>query len=180
MRDVPRACELEARDGIVAASVYIAARINGCPRTPREIATIFHLDNTSATRGCKNAVSIINALERDMSEGERTALCATTPIAFIGRYCSRLGLNEELTDLCKFVAIRIHLHDLVPENTPHSIAAGVLFFICQACNQPVTKSQVHSVSEISEVTVNKCFRKLEAIRDDLLPPSVVTKYALPD
>ena len=116
----------------------------------------------------------------DMSEGERTALCATTPIAFIGRYCSRLGLNEELTDLCKFVAIRIHLHDLVPENTPHSIAAGVLFFICQACNQPVTKSQVHSVSEISEVTVNKCFRKLEAIRDDLLPPSVVTKYALPD
>ena len=48
------------RDGIIAASVYIAFRIHDCPRTAKEIATIFNLDNTSATKGCKNAVCIIN------------------------------------------------------------------------------------------------------------------------
>ena len=164
------------RDGIIAASIYVAARVHGCPRTAREIATIFHLDNTSATRGCKNAVSIINELERNMAEGEKTTWSETTPIAFIGRYCSRLGMNEELTQLCKFVAIRIQLHDLVPENTPHSIAGGVVYFVAQACNQDISKAKVHTVTEISEVTINKCFRKLESMRENLLPPSVVKRY----
>tara|TARA_B100001057_G_scaffold434136_1_gene463510 strand:- start:1678 stop:2754 length:1077 start_codon:yes stop_codon:yes gene_type:complete len=167
------------RDGIIAASIYLAARINGCPRTSREIATIFHLDNTSATRGCKNAMSIINGLERNMANADRTALCETTPLAFIGRYCSRLNLSDELTNLCRFVAIRIQRHDLVPENTPHSIAAGVVFFVAQACSQKVSKGDVHKISEISEVTINKCFRKLDAMRTDLLPMSVVAKYAPP-
>ena len=41
------------RDGIIAASIYIAARIHKYPRTAKEIASIFHLDNTSATKGVK-------------------------------------------------------------------------------------------------------------------------------
>lgn len=165
------------RDGIIAASIYVAARINGCPRTAREIATIFHLDNTSATRGCKNAMSIINGLERNTPTADRTSLCETTPLAFISRYCSRLELNRELTDLCRFIAVRIQKHDMVPENTPHSIAAGVVFFVAQACHQPVSKGDVHRISEISEVTINKCYRKLDLMRDVLLPMSVVRKYA---
>ena len=47
------------RDGIISASIYISCRINNNPRTAKEIATIFNLDNTSATKGCKNAVTII-------------------------------------------------------------------------------------------------------------------------
>lgn len=38
------------RDGIIAASVYIACRIHNFPRTAKEIATIFHLDNSSSTK----------------------------------------------------------------------------------------------------------------------------------
>ena len=58
------------RDGIIAASIYIASRIHDFPRTPKEIATMFHLDNTSATKGCKNALMILNKLEK----GGREAL----------------------------------------------------------------------------------------------------------
>ena len=54
------------RDGILAASIYISCRINNFPRTAKEIANIFHLDATSATKGCKNALAIINNLEKDM------------------------------------------------------------------------------------------------------------------
>ena len=53
------------RDSIIAASVYISCRVNNYPRTPKEIATIFNLDNTSATKGCKNALSIINEIENN-------------------------------------------------------------------------------------------------------------------
>ena len=72
------------RDGVIAASIYIASRISGYPRTAREIATIFHLDNTSATKGCKNAGQILNNIETNLN---RTRYCETKPENFIERFC---------------------------------------------------------------------------------------------
>ena len=164
------------RDGIIAATIYIAARNNNCPRTAKEIATIFHLDNTSATRGCKNASSIINEIEHEMNNNEKTSLCHTTPLSFIERYCSRLNINSELTKLCKFIATRIQASNLIPENTPHSIAAGIVFFVAHQCNLNISKKNVNTVSEISEVTINKCYKKLEGLRDTLIPAAVLLKY----
>ena len=119
------------RDGILAASIYISCKINNYPRTAKEIANIFHLDVTSATKGCKNAISIINKLEKDMDNKEKTLFCKTKPESFIERFCSKLNINIELTKLCKFVSMKIEQMDLMPENTPHSIAAGVVYFICK-------------------------------------------------
>ena len=101
------------RDGIIAASVYVAFRIHDCPRTAKEIATIFNLDNTSATKGCKNAVCIINEIENDMHNSEKTSFCKTRPEAFIERYCTRLQINGELTKLCQFIALRIEKNNLI-------------------------------------------------------------------
>ena len=165
------------REGIIAASIYVAARLNGFPRTAKEIATIFHLDNTSATRGCKNAISIINEIENGRENNEKTSLCQTTPIAFIDRYCSRLGINTELTRVCKFIATRIQNHSLIPENTPPSIAAGIIYFVAQVCHINVSKKAVNSVSEISEVTINKCYKKLEEMRNQLVPSAIIEKYS---
>ena len=67
------------RDGIISASIYISCRVNDNPRTAKEIATIFNLDNTSATKGCKNAMSIINDMENDMENNEKTSFCKTKP-----------------------------------------------------------------------------------------------------
>jgi transcription initiation factor TFIIB len=164
------------RDGIIAASIYVAARINNYPRTAKEIATIFNLDNTSATKGCKNAISIINELEHEMDNSDKTNLCQTTPIAFIDRYCSKLNINAELTKLCKFVAVRIQKNNLIPENTPHSIAGGIVYFVAQICNVNISKKAVSNISEISEVTINKCFKKLSSMTDQLIPKTILEKY----
>ena len=165
------------RDGIIAASIYIACRVNQTPRTPKEIATIFHLDNTSATKGCKNAITIINDMEHGMENNEKTSLCKTTPVSFIERYCSRLSISLELTKLCKFIAIRIQQNNLVPENTPHSIAAGIVYFVAQVCKLNVSKKDVNKVSEISEVTINKCYKKLDCIKTDIVPAVILERYA---
>ena len=65
------------RDGIIAASIYISCRQNAFPRTAKEIAQIFKLDTTSATKGCKNAISIINNIEKDLDFDEKIQLCTT-------------------------------------------------------------------------------------------------------
>jgi transcription initiation factor TFIIB len=165
------------RDGILAASIYISCRINNFPRTAKEIASIFHLDVTSATKGCKNAVAIINNLEKDMDNKEKTNLGQTKPEAFIERYCSKLNINNELTKVCQFISMKITKSNIMPENTPPSIAAGVVYFISQICKLNISKRDVKNVSETSEVTINKCYKKLEKIKDELIPATILKKYS---
>ena len=165
------------RDGIIAASIYIAARIHKYPRTAKEIASIFHLDNTSATKGCKNAVNLLNKMEKDDVSSDKTHFYKTTPTAFIERYCSKLGLNKELTKVCLFVAHKISQKNLIPENTPHSVAAGIVYFVAQTCNLNVSKKNVNKCSEISEVTINKCYKKLDKFKQELIPQIILKKYA---
>jgi transcription initiation factor TFIIB len=166
----------ENKDGLIAASIYISCRINNYPRTAKELATIFNLDITSATHGCKNAQRILNKLEQDLDNEDKTLFCKTKPEDFIERYCSKLNINTELTKLCKFIAIKIEKNNLMLENTPHSIAAGIIYFIAQLCKLNVSKKEVRVISEISEVTINKCFKKLEKMMDDLVPSSILNKY----
>jgi transcription initiation factor TFIIB len=99
-----------------------------------------------------------------------------TPSSFIDRYCSRLNINSELTKLAKFIAMRIEKNNLIPENTPHSIAAGIIYFVSQECKLNVSKKAVNNISEISEVTINKCYKKLFEMREQLIPQALYDKY----
>ena len=166
------------RDGIIAASIYISSRVNNFPRTSKEISNIFHLDTTSTTRGCKNAMSIINELETELGNIDKTSFHETTPETFIERYCSRLNMNSELTKLSKFIALRVHINNLIPENTPHSIAAGIIYFVSHTCNVNINKRDVSHVSDISEVTINKCFKKLSLMTSILIPDVILKKYSV--
>ena len=164
------------RDGIKSASIYISCRLNGCPRTPHEIAEIFKLDKQSATAGCSMAVKILYNIERGQETSSQTELCSTKPTAFIERYCSRLNFNDELTLLAKFVAKKVEEQNLINNNTPHSIAAGIVYFIAQNCSQNATKNDIKTICGVSEVTINKCFKKLELIRTQLIPSFILQKY----
>jgi len=164
------------RDGIKAASIYISCRLNGCPRTAHEIAEIFKLDKTSATNGCSMAVNILHNIERSVDPSQKTNLCPTLPSSFIERYCCRLNFNQELTMLSKFVTKKVEQNDIITDNIPHAIAAGVVYFIAQNCNQPITKLDIKNVCGVSEVTINKCFKKLEGMKSNLLPQCILDKY----
>ena len=166
------------RDGVIAASIYIASRIHDYPRTAKEIATIFKLENADATKGVKNAVHLVNQLEKNMINSDKTHFHKTTPVSFIERYCSKLGINHELTMVCLFVAKRIQRANKIPENTPHSVAAGIIYFVSQKCKLNISKLLVSSSSEISEVTIQDCYKKLNNIHieEKLIPKCILQKY----
>ena len=164
------------RDGIKSASIYISCRLNGCPRTAHEIAEIFRLDKTSATAGCSMAVKILHNIERNFEPSQQTELCSTRPSAFIERYCSKLNINGELIMLSKFIAKKVEENSIINNNTPHAIAAGIVFFISQNCNLNISKLDIKSICGVSEVTINKCYKKLELIRENLIPVCILDKY----
>jgi len=165
------------RDGIKAASIYISCRLNGCPRTSHEIAEIFHIDKASATAGCSMAVNILNNIERGVSMDEQTDLCLTKPSDFVERYCSKLGMPTELMMVTKFVTDKVEKGAVKCNNTPHSIAAGIIYFVAQNCNLPISKTDIRHVCGVSEVTINKCYLKMSENVDVLLPTVIRKKYA---
>jgi transcription initiation factor TFIIB len=164
------------RDGIKSASIYISCRLNGCPRTAHEIAEIFKLDKTSATNGCSMAVNILHNIERNVEPSQKTDLCITLPSSFIERYCSRLNFNQELTLVCKFVANKVEQNNIINDNIPHAIAAGIVYFVAHNCYLNISKVDIKGICGVSEVTINKCFKKLEAIRESLIPNCILEKY----
>ena len=166
------------RDGIKAASIYISCRLNGCQRTAYEIAEIFKLDKRSATYGCSTAVSILNNVERNMELSDKTEFGKSTPAAFIERYCSRLQMNHELSLLSKFISIKLENDYIISDNTPQSSAAGITFFVAYVCGMSTTKNEIKTVCGVSEVTINKCFRKLMKIKDRIIPKCIIKKYVV--
>ena len=164
------------RDGIKAASIYISCRMNGCPRTAHEIADIFKLDKTSATNGCSMAVNILHNIERNVDPSQQADLGITTPGSFVERFCSRLGINPELTMLSKFIAKKVESTNMITDNIPHAIAAGIVYFIAQQCNLDITKTDIKGICGVSEVTINKCFKKLSINSDGLVPNMILNKY----
>jgi len=166
------------RDGIKAASIYISCRLNQCPRTAHEIAEIFKLDKQSTTYGCSMAVNIFNNIERNMDPSQKTELGTTTPSAFIERYCSRLNINNELAILAKFIAKKVENNSIVCDNTPQSSAAGIVYFVSQICHLNINKVDIKTICGVSEVTINKCYKKLDAVRHQLVPKAILNKYGM--
>jgi transcription initiation factor TFIIB len=165
------------RDGIKSASIYISCRLNGCPRTAHEIAEIFKLDKTSATNGCSMAVNILHNIERNIDSSNQSELCVTLPSLFVERYCSRLNFNQELTMLSKFIAKKVEENNMITDNIPHAIAAGIIYFIAYNCQLNISKQDIKMICGVSEVTINKCFKKLELNKDSFLPKAILEKYS---
>ena len=40
----------------------------------------------------------------------------------------------------------------------------------------VSKQDIKNISGVSEVTINKCFKKLDSKKYDLLPRAIIQKY----
>ena len=163
------------RDGIKSASIYISCRMNGCPRTAHEIAEIFRLDKASATKGCSMAVNILANIDRGTENP--IELCSTKPSSFIERYCSLLGVNRELSLLSKFIATKIEQKSIITDNTPNAVAAGIIYFVSQVCGLTISKKDIHNKCGVSEVTINKCFKKMISIKEDLIPQCILNKYS---
>ena len=122
------------------------------------------------------AVNILHNIERDLDPSKQTMLKITLPSSFIERYCSRLNFNPEQTMLAKFVTHKIEQLQIITDNIPHAIAAGIVYFVANNCDNSSTKKDIKTISGVSEVTINKCFKKLETFKDKLIPEIIRKKY----
>ena len=111
-----------------------------------------------------------------MLNNEKSNFKKTEPIDFIERYCSKLNMNNELINLAKFICRIIDRNNYLLDNAPHSVAAGIIYFISELCNINISKQDINKASNISEVTINKCYKRINEYKEQLVPPKLLKKY----
>ena len=150
------------RKGIIAACVFNACKECKVPRSAKEIAEMFNISTNIMTKGVKKCQEIIYMNKKDKLR--LTKSVSIQPKDFIERYCNQLKINDEITkEIMKICTISIE-KNLISENTPQSIAAGCIFYFIKNNEKNTinrSKKDISKICKISEVTINKCTKKLE-------------------
>jgi len=147
----------ENRHGLIASSIYMSCKSNNVPRSAKEVAKMFNLNISTMTKGCKKFNEILDI-----------NFNSSIPDDFIKRFCTKLN-RPDIIDTCLFVIAKANEYSIVAENAPPSIAAGVIYLVSDVSSVKVSKKQIAKVCEISEVTINKCYKKLSKYKEFLFP-----------
>ena len=164
-----------SRTSVVASSTYSALKQVGQPRKPKEIADMFHLSTAQFTKSLKYFQEILcMAHQRGLLAGghaDPAAMPSTRASNYISNPLSKLPISRGLFNMIreKAVAVANEVEDkeICPENMPPSLAAGVIAVVLQqpgCAEDPDTISyeRIASVCGVSEGTLQKCLKKLEA------------------
>jgi hypothetical protein len=130
-----------------------------------------NIDNKIMTRGCKKFTEIM----RMSTEGKRIQTHKSVNLHdFIDRFCHKLSLSDgdkkhinNLAKLCEEL-------NLINDNTPPAMASGCIFLYIRIHNIDIDKKNISEVCKISEVTINKCYKKLE--ENEKLTEILQSKY----
>lgn len=144
------------RKGIISACIFVACKNNNVPRLASEIADMCDIKTSDVTRGLKKFVEI------EMKKNLNININITSCNDFIERYCNKLDINSNYKKLIQFLATRAKKLSIVNDNTPQSIATGVIYLVNILYNLKIYKTKIKEKLKISDVTVSKCYKKLLA------------------
>ena len=161
------------RRGLIASCIYIACKIKKVPRSSKEIADMFSISVTSMTKGCKRFMEIINL--NKITNNKNINLASSDSTDFVHRFCSKLNMNKQLTNICLDICNKAEEYSLVSENTPPSIAAGTIYLVSVVYGLNLNKKKISQSCKISEVTICKCFKRLKKYYKYLFPEEILKK-----
>jgi transcription initiation factor TFIIIB Brf1 subunit/transcription initiation factor TFIIB len=164
-----------SRTSVVASCIYSSLKIVGQPRKPKEIADIFHLSSTQFTKSFKYFQEVLSMANQRGLLGDKNipaSLSSTRASDYIAHPLSKLPVSRAAFLQIKEAATKIaevaEEKELCPENMPPSLAAGVIALVLPRHGHPeITNERIASVCGVSEGTLVKCLRKLEAALDSL-------------
>ena len=142
------------KDGLIASCIYYACLINKLPRSPKEVARMFHIDPNILTKGNSRFQTLLHM-----------NVASSSPDDYIARFGSNLRMDYKDIQECKRLAKRLDDLEIVSENAPTSVAAGAIYYYCMKHDIDFNKKQIADVCEVSEVTITKCYKRLQKFRD---------------
>merc|ERR1711871_1533997 len=142
------------RKSLIAACVFFGCKLQGRPRSPKEIADIFDLELKQVNKGCRKFLDLMNV---DILMYKIRCSQSTD---FIERYCKKLNINSDYIDSAKRISNNIHKLDIASTHQPPSVAAGSILLMANLFDLEISKKSISDIFGISDVTIAKTYRKI--------------------
>ena len=149
------------RISIIGACILFSSKNNGYSITTKRVADALNLKSSDITDGCKTFVKML------YHSNFQYKVETTTIADFVFQYCRQLNMSNTMIRFCTNMADKVKRMEILQEHTNPSIAIGVIYFVSQCWDLPITKKQIHQTCGISEVTITKTYKKLEPYMNDL-------------
>ena len=139
---------------MIAACLFHACKLQGQPRSPKEIADIYDLEIKNVNKGCRKFLELIDI------ESLNTEFNSSRSYDFIDRFASKLNLSDEYIQIAKDISTNIHKLDIASTHEPPSVAAGCILMVSVVYRLDISKKQISEVFKISDVTISKTYRRI--------------------
>jgi len=146
-------------DGIIAASLYIACRLEQVPRTFKEICALTKVSKKEIGRCYKFMLKVLE-----------TNLETITTQDFMNRFCSNLDLPMDVMKAATHVSKEAMRLGIVAGKSPISVAAAGIYMVSQlTTNTKRTQKAIADIAGVSEVTIRNAYKDLYPYRLQLVP-----------
>lgn len=142
------------RISIIAACVFNGAQVQKLPLSLKDMASIFDIDVTQITQGIAKLEELLD--DEPLLQNNDVI----DPGKFITSYHGKLGLHRDYIAISIKVCEYLSNDDIASNHQPVSIAAGVILLISILYELKITKKKISSTLNISEVTINKIYNKI--------------------
>lgn len=162
-----------SRDSLLASCVYTALKRAGAPRKPQEIGAMFSLSHATFTKAFKFFQEVLaQAMQKGLVTEHWTPsnLTSTRAADYVALPLSKLPISRAdymvLLQQAQTLAERAETEGMSPENTPPSLAAGVVAYVCEHWRKgEIPLARIATSCDVSLATLQKCLRRLQSILD---------------
>jgi transcription initiation factor TFIIB len=142
------------KEGLIASCIYHSCIINNVPRSSKEIAAMFNISPVVLNRGNARFQTLL-----------KINVASSGPQDFISRFGSKLSMKRQDIENCKQLVTFLEKHDIISDNSPTSLAAGILYYYSLSENLGFTKKQFSNVCNVSEVTIVKNYKIISKYKE---------------
>lgn len=164
------------KEAIQAACVQWSCKLNNVPRDSNEMARMFNISKKDIRKGAKQFEEIWSVINENNKDNLYKDLEPSNSTNFLHRRCSQLKLSNDIFKICEEVCNYIEKEDYLIKHIPLSRTAGSIYFTCNCLNISVDKTKITEICSISEVTINKCYQKLNKIKDKIIQNTSLKNY----
>jgi transcription initiation factor TFIIB len=136
-------------EGVVAASIYAACRMNNVPRTLNEMSRVSNVDR-------KKLRKAYSAISRRI----KLRVPLVKPEDYVSRFCSKLGLGPEVEAETHSILEQLGESMGTSSYAPSGTVAAAIYVASVRCGQKRPQRKIADVAGVSEVTIRNRFQFL--------------------
>ncbi|EEQ82889.1 hypothetical protein NCER_100338 [Vairimorpha ceranae BRL01] len=154
-------------EGVVGACIYIACRLENCPRTFKEVSLITSVQKKEIGKSFKLISPHV----------ENLTVVSTKDI--VARFCSDLRLNIKIQRLAFAISAKVQEAGILAGKSPDSIAAAIIYMVTYLVPEGrKVQKDIQYVTNVTEVTIKNTYKELAIFKNVIIPTDIVSQEAI--